>query len=92
MKGKNSNNQNGKGDSPRNNTTRKFRDNYNKINWKKKIDKTKKKQYTLHEIKISTMDQITELWNLPWGDGLLLTFMLMALYTYKVWIDNKFKK
>jgi len=38
-----SNNQNGKGDSPRNNTTRKFRDNYNKINWKKKIDKTKKK-------------------------------------------------
>jgi len=31
------------------------------------------------------MDQITELWNLPWGDGLLLTFMLMALYTYKVW-------
>jgi hypothetical protein len=38
------------------------------------------------------MDQVTELWSLPWGDGLLLTFMLMALYTYKVWIDNKFKK
>jgi len=36
-------NQNGKGDSPRNNTSRKFRDNYNKINWKKKIDKPKKK-------------------------------------------------
>ena len=29
------------------------------------------------------MDQITELWSLPWGDGLLLTFMLMALYTYE---------
>ena len=38
------------------------------------------------------MDQIIELWNLSWGDGFMLTFMLMALYTYKVWIDNKFKK
>jgi len=44
------------------------------------------------ETRTTTMDQITELWALPWGDGLLLTFMLMALYTYKVWIDNKFKK
>ena len=42
-KEKTSNHQNGKGDSPRNNTSRKFRDNYNKINWKKKIDKPKKK-------------------------------------------------
>ncbi len=42
-KEKTSNIQNGKGDSPRNNTSRKFRDNYNKINWKKKIDKPKKK-------------------------------------------------
>ena len=40
--------------------------------------------------RITTMDQITELWNLPWG-GNVATFMLMALYTYKVWIDNKFK-
>lgn len=38
------------------------------------------------------MSELTELWDLSWTDGLLLTFMLMALYTYKVWIDNKFKK
>ena len=38
------------------------------------------------------MSEVKELWDLSWGDGLLLTFMLMALYTYKVWIDNKFKK
>jgi len=46
MKGKNSNNQNGKGDSPRNNSSNQFRDNYSKINWKqtkKKLDKIKKK-------------------------------------------------
>lgn len=46
MKGKNSNNQNGKGDSPRNNNSNQFRDNYSKINWKqtkKKLDKPKKK-------------------------------------------------
>lgn len=38
------------------------------------------------------MQEITELWNLDWVDGITLTIMLMALYTYKVWIDNKFKK
>lgn len=41
-----SNNQNGKGDSPRNNSSNQFRDNYSKINWKqtkKKLDKTKNK-------------------------------------------------
>ena len=38
------------------------------------------------------MSEIKELCDLSWTDGLLLTFMLMALYTYKVWIDNKFKK
>ena len=46
MKGKNSNNQNGKGDSPRNNSSNQFRDNYSKINWKqtkKNLDKIKKK-------------------------------------------------
>ena len=46
MKGKNSNNQNGKGDSPRNNSSNQFRDNYSKINWKqtkKKLDKIKDK-------------------------------------------------
>jgi hypothetical protein len=41
-KGNNSNNQNGKGSAPRNNTSKDFRDNYSKINWKKKIDKSKK--------------------------------------------------
>ncbi len=35
---------------------------------------------------------ILDLWELSWGDGILLTLLLMALYTYKVWIDNKFKK
>lgn len=38
------------------------------------------------------MPDVMELWSLNWGDGLLLMFMLMAVYTYKVWIDNKFKK
>ncbi len=38
------------------------------------------------------MQEITELWNLGWVDGIMLTIMLMGLYTYKVWIDNKFKK
>lgn len=38
------------------------------------------------------MSEIKELWDLSWTDGLFLTFMLMALYTYKVWIDSKFKK
>ena len=42
-KQKTSNNQNGKGSSPRNNSSKKFKDNYSKINWKKKIDKPKKK-------------------------------------------------
>jgi len=40
---------NGKGDSPRNNTSKKFRDNYSEINWrkvrkaKKLLDKNKNK-------------------------------------------------
>jgi len=38
------------------------------------------------------MSEILELWELDWIDGLLLVAMLMGLYTYKVWIDNKFKK
>ena len=38
------------------------------------------------------MSEIRELWDLSWTDGLILTIMLIALYTYKVWIDNKFKK
>ncbi len=38
------------------------------------------------------MPDIMELWSLSWGDGFLLMFMLMVVYTYKVWIDNKFKK
>jgi hypothetical protein len=41
-----SNNQNGKGDSPRNNNSNQFRDNYSKIKWKqaiKKLDKPKQK-------------------------------------------------
>jgi hypothetical protein len=41
-KGNNSNNQNGKGSAPRNNTSKDFRDNYSKINWKK-LDNKKKK-------------------------------------------------
>jgi hypothetical protein len=40
----------------------------------------------------SQMDGLNELWQLDWVDGLFFTAMLMALYTYKVWIDNKFKK
>ena len=45
-KEKTSNNQNGKGDSPRNNSSNQFRDNYSKIKWKrttKRLDKPKKK-------------------------------------------------
>jgi len=45
-KNKSSNNQNGKGDSPRNNTSKQFRDNYSKIKWsktKKTLDKPKDK-------------------------------------------------
>tara|TARA_Y100001938_G_scaffold149975_1_gene239007 strand:+ start:6385 stop:6501 length:117 start_codon:yes stop_codon:yes gene_type:complete len=38
------------------------------------------------------MSEIKELWDLSWSDGFALTFILMGLYTYKVWIDNKFKK
>lgn len=34
-------NGNGKGDSPRNNTSKKFKDNYSKINWKKMRDAKK---------------------------------------------------
>ena len=42
---KGSNNQNGKGDSPRNNSSKQFQGNYSKINWKNKLDKNKKKKY-----------------------------------------------
>ncbi len=38
------------------------------------------------------MNEIKELWDLSWSDGFMLTFIIMGLYTYKVWIDNKFKK
>ena len=38
------------------------------------------------------MDGLNELWELSWSDGLLFVLLLMGLYTYKVWIDNKFKK
>ena len=38
------------------------------------------------------MSDIMDLWSLSWGDGFLFMFMLMVVYTYKVWIDNKFKK
>ena len=38
------------------------------------------------------MSEIKELWELSWADGICLTILLMLLYTYKVWIDNKFKK
>lgn len=38
------------------------------------------------------MDGLKELWDLGWIDGLLFSAVLMLLYTYKVWIDNKFKK
>jgi|TARA_Y100001937_G_scaffold47215_1_gene66196 hypothetical protein len=38
------------------------------------------------------MEELVELWDLSWGDGILFIFILMGLYTYKVWIDNKFKK
>lgn len=47
-KGKSSNNQNGKGDSPRSNFSKQFQDNYSKIKWKSaknKLDKNKKKKY-----------------------------------------------
>ena len=46
MTKKTSNNQNGKGSAPRNNTSKDFRDNYSKIKWskmKKKLDKIKEK-------------------------------------------------
>tara|TARA_Y100000817_G_C16746702_1_gene495025 strand:+ start:454 stop:570 length:117 start_codon:yes stop_codon:yes gene_type:complete len=38
------------------------------------------------------MEELVELWDLSWGDGILFILILMGLYTYKVWIDNKFKK
>jgi hypothetical protein len=46
MSKKSSNNQNGKGSSPRNNHSKDFRDNYSRIKWKqikKKLDKAKDK-------------------------------------------------
>ena len=47
-------NVNGKGDSPRNNTSKKFKDNYTKINWKKmrdtkkNLDKISEKYYPIN--------------------------------------------
>jgi len=38
------------------------------------------------------MDGLNELWQLDWLDGILFCLMFMGLYTYKVLIDNKFKK
>ena len=38
------------------------------------------------------MSDLLELWSLDWGDGILLVAMVMLLYTYKVWIDSKFRK
>lgn len=35
---------------------------------------------------------IIQLWDMSWGEGLLVVGLLMLLYTYKVWIDSKFKK
>ena len=37
-------------------------------------------------------DSILQLWDLSWGDGITIVVLLMLLYTYKVWIDSKFKK
>ncbi len=39
-----------------------------------------------------TGETIVQLWDMTWTDGLILTGLVMALYTYKVWIDSKFKK
>lgn len=36
-------------------------------------------------------EALIELWNLSWTDGFLFVAILMGLYTYKVWIDSKFK-
>ena len=44
------------------------------------------------EMGVSQMDGLNELWELSWLDGFLFCICLMGLYTYKVWIDNKFKK
>ena len=38
------------------------------------------------------MNDLKELWELSWADGIIFVLILMVLYTYKVWIDNKFKK
>ena len=38
------------------------------------------------------MTELVELWDLSWSDGIMFIIILMGLYTYKVWIDNKFKK
>jgi len=37
-------------------------------------------------------DTIIQLWNMSWTEGCMLLLLLMACYTYKVWIDSKFKK
>ena len=38
------------------------------------------------------MNDLKELRELSWADGIIFVLILMVLYTYKVWIDNKFKK
>ena len=37
-------------------------------------------------------ESILQLWDMSWGDGIMLVLLLMLLYTYKVWIDSKFRK
>ena len=52
-------------------------------------------KYTLYFLclgKIQMDGLKKELWDLSWADGIAFTIVLMGLYTYKVWIDNKFKK
>ncbi len=48
--------------------------------------------FSVKIVYIISMSEITELWSMTWGDGFMLVAMLMGLYTYKVWVDNKFKK
>lgn len=37
-------------------------------------------------------ESIIQLWDMSWVDGLMMVGLLMCMYTYKVWIDSKFKK
>ncbi len=38
------------------------------------------------------MENLDKLLDLSWLDGIGLVIVLMSAYTYKVWIDSKFKK